>query len=183
MESIVMVVLKATEAWDTHQKERAKQLGMALQTAETGHSEQPRENEWAWAGTVRGQEDLSTEMGPVKPGPAPSSEAEWKGTNPRPPRHLTSLKTNKWQQKRERQEGVSNAKHVVGLLALQHWENPRERGGETMSGGLAGRRGPGSWGSERQTGETARALDREQTPLPAAFTLGWNNWRKCKHPH
>lgn len=58
MESIVMVVLKATEAWDTHQKERAKQLGMALQTAETGHSEQPRENEWAWAGTVRGQEDV-----------------------------------------------------------------------------------------------------------------------------
>lgn len=49
-------------------------------------------------------------------------------------------------------------------------ENPREQGGETMRGGLAGWRGPGSWESERKTGGgTARALDREQTPLPSWF--------------
>lgn len=65
---------------------------------------------------------------------------------------------------------VSNAEHVVGLLACAKQREPQECGGETMRRDLAGWRGPGSWESERETeGETARALDREQTPLPGWF--------------
>lgn len=57
-----------------------------------------------------------------------------------------------------------------GCWPVLNRENPRERGGETMRRDLAGWRGPGSWESERETeGETARALDREQTPLPGWF--------------
>ena len=74
----------------------------------------------------------------------------------------------------ERREGVSNAKHVVGLLAgAEHRENPRERGGEQARRGLAGRRGSGSRRVRRRRRERQLGLWTENKPLsPAGLSLG-----------
>lgn len=69
---------------------------------------------------------------------------------------------------------MSNAKHVVGLLAgAEHRENPRERGGEQARRGLAGRRGSGSQRARRRRRERQLGLWTENKPLsPAGLTLG-----------
>lgn len=143
-----------TEAWGTliRRKEQSDGEWTGLHTAETRNSEQPRENKCILKNCQRtephsptGAFDLSTEMGANEIRACSSSEAEWKGVNPRPPPHLTPFKTKQMATKGERREGVSNVKHVVGLLAgAEHRENPRERGGETRRRSLAGPLGPGS---------------------------------------
>lgn len=69
---------------------------------------------------------------------------------------------------------MSNAKHVVGLLAsAEHRENPRERGGEMARRGLAGQRGSGSRRVRGRQTERQLGLWTGNKPLsPAGLTLG-----------
>lgn len=123
--------------------------------------------------TVRGQEDIllqglltsTQKWEQMKSGPAPSSEAKRRGINPRPPLHLTPFKTKQMTTKGGEREGVSNAKHVVGLLAALHTGRAPGRGGETRAEVWQGA-GPWQPESRRKTGRASSGSGLRTNPSP-----------------
>ena len=71
---------------------------------------------------MRGQKDILLQgllssvqkWGQMQSGPNPSAKAEWKGTNPRPPLHLTPFKTKQMTTKQGEKGGCEQCKTCGG---------------------------------------------------------------------
>lgn len=124
MENLVKMFFKMTEAWVvpiSRKKSKAteNEVGYRQQRLEIQSS--PERTNALWI-TVKGQKDILLEglltsvqkWKQMQFRPAPSSKAEWKGTNPRPPLHLIPFKTKQMTTKRGEKGGCEQYKTCGG---------------------------------------------------------------------